>query len=223
MWGGTLSLSLQALVNDDTGAFDSSLRRAGAIAQKSRERRLVQKFLRGVATTDASTWTSNTTSGCTPVYTTGDTIAAARANIGKANAALQQKIGLDANPTGNMAKFYLAGPTAGLYLAGLLNQASGQVVANSGMAELVVSPWLEATTITGYSTTSYYVIADPNLVTGLVLSELAGLNGPQVMEYDAGSTIARNWKIFDAFEADLFWAANSAGTSTIFGAQQATT
>ena len=224
MWAGTLSLSFQAMVNDDTSSFDSSLRKVGPIAQKTREKRLIQKFLRGVATTDASTWTSNTTSGCTPVYTTGDTIAAARANIGKANAALQQKTGLDGNPTGNMAKFYLAGPTAGLYLAGLLNQAPGQLVSNSGQAELVVSPWLEATTITGYSTTSYYVIADPSLVDGLILTELAGLNGPQVMEYDSGSTLARNWKMFDAFEADLFWATTTDGsTKVIFGAQQATT
>jgi HK97 family phage prohead protease len=223
-WGGTLSLSFQALVNDDTASFDSSLRKAGAIAQKSREKRLIQKFLRGVATTDASTWTSNTTSGCTPVYTTGDLIAAARANIGKANAALQQKTGLDGNPTGNMAKFYLAGPTAGLYLAGLLNQAPGQIVSNSGQAELVVSPWLEASTITGYSTTSYYVIADPNLVDGLVLTELAGMSGPQVMEYDAGSVFAKNWKIMDVFEADLFWFTTTDGsTKVIPGAQQATT
>lgn len=223
MWGGTLSLSFQSMVNDDTGLFDASLRKAGPIAQKTREKRLIQKFLRGVATTDASTWTSNTTSGCTPVYTTGDLIAAARANIGKANKDLQLKIGLDGNPTGNMAAFYLAGPTAGLYLSGLLNQAPGQIVANSGQAELVVSPWLEATTITGYSTTSYYVVADPALVDGLILTELSGSNGPQVMEYDQGSTVARGWKIFDAFEADLFWAANAAGTNIIFGAQQATT
>ena len=223
VWAGTLSLSFQAMVNDDTGLFDASLRKAGPIAQKTREKRLVQKFLRGIATSDLSTWTGNTTSGCTPVYTTADTAAAARANIGKANAALQQKIGLDGNPTGNMGSFYFAGPTSGLYLAGLLNQAPGQPVANSGQGELVVSPWLEATTLTGYSTTSYYVLADPNLVDGLILTELAGLNGPQVMKYDQGSTLARGWKIFDAFEADLFWAANAAGTGIIFGAQQATT
>ncbi len=223
MWAGTLSLSFQAMVNDDTGLFDASLRKAGPIAQKTREKRLVQKFLRGVATTDASTWTSNTTSGCSPVYTTADTAAAARAKIGIANAVMQQKIGLDGNPTGNMASFYFAGPTPGLYLAGLLNQAPGQPVANSGQAELVVSPWLEASTVTGNSTTTYYIVADPSLVDGLILTELAGLNGPQVMEYDQGSTLARGWKIFDAFEADLFWAANAAGTNIIFGAHQATT
>jgi hypothetical protein len=223
MWGGTLSLSLQALINDDTASFDRSLRQAGAIAQKTIDRRLIQKFLRGTATTDASTWTSNTTSGATPVYTTSDLIAAARANIGKANKDLQLKVGLDGNPIGNMAKFYLAGPTAGLYLSGLLNQAPGQVVGNSGNAELIVSPWLEATTITGYSTTSYYVVADPAIVTGLILSLISGYETPQVQEYDAGAVGARKWKIWMPAEADLFWFTNKAGTKIIPGAQQATT
>jgi hypothetical protein len=223
MWGGTLSLSLQALISDDTGSFDRSLRQVGPIAQKTMERRLIQKFLRGIATTDASTWTSNTTSGCTPVWTTADTAAAARANIGKANAAMQVKVGLDGNPTGNMAKFYLAGPTSGLYLAGLLNQAPGQPVANGGQAELVVSPWLESSLITGYSPTSYYIVADPAMVTGLLLSLISGYESPQVQEFDSGAVGARKWKVWQPFEADLFWFANKAGTAVIPGAHQATT
>jgi hypothetical protein len=87
----------------------------------------------------------------------------------------------------------------------------------------VVTPWLEASTLTGFSTTTYYLIADPALVTGLVLSTVAGYESPQVQEYDAGAVGARKWKIWQPFEADLFWCANSAGTSLIPGAQQATT
>ena len=223
MWGGTVSWTVQAAISDDTSSLDRALRQAGPIAQKGIERRLVQKFLRGVATTDASTWTSNTTSGCTPVWTTADTIAAARANMGKVNAALQAKIGLDGNPTGNMARFLFAGPTAGNYLSALLNQAPGQSVANTGNYELVVSPWLEASAITGYSTTSFYGIADPMLATGLILSLVNGYETVQVQEFDAGAVGARKWKLWIPYEADLFWAANSAGTSTIFAAQQATT
>jgi HK97 family phage prohead protease len=224
MWGGTLSLSLQALINDDTASFDRSLRQAGAIAQKTIEKRVIQKFLRGTASTDASTWTNNTTSGCTPVFTTADTLAAARANIGKAKAALMQKIGLDGNPTGAMGRFILAPPTAGIYLGSLLGQAPGQTVANaSGQMELIVSPWLEASTVTGYSTTSYYVVADPMLVTGLVLSKISGYESIQVQEYDAGAVGARKWKMWLPFEADLVSMANSAGTTIIAAAQQATT
>jgi hypothetical protein len=130
MWGGTLSLSIQALVNDDTGAFDRSLKQSGAIAAKTQEKRLVQKFLRGIATIDLSTWTNNTTAGCTLVYTTGDTISAARANISRAGVAMMNRIGLDGNPTGNMPKFLLCGPTNSLYARGLLTSVGGQVVGN---------------------------------------------------------------------------------------------
>jgi hypothetical protein len=223
MWGGTLSLTMQALINDDTGVFERCLRQAPALANKAMEKRLVQKFLRGIATTDASTWTSNTTSGCTPVWTTADTLAAARANIGKVNAARGAKLGLDGLPTGNTARFLFAGPTSGLYIAGILGQAPGQSVANTGQAELVVSQFLEATAITGYSTTSYYGIADPMLATGLILAKIIGYENIQVQEYDAGAFAGRKWKLWIPFEASLFWAANKAGTSIIPAAQQATT
>lgn len=223
MWGGTLALSLQALISDDTASFDRALRQVGPIAQKTIERRIIQKLLMGTsAATGTSTWTSNTTSGCTPVYTTADTIAAARANISKANAALQVKVGLDGNPTGNMARFLVAGPTASIYLAGLLGQAPGQIVTN-GSFELVTTPWLESSTLTGNSTTSYYAISDPGLVTGLILSKINGFDSVQVQEFDAGAVGARKWKFFLPFEADLFYFTNAASTKVIPGAQQATT
>jgi hypothetical protein len=223
MWGGTVTLTTQALISDDTAAFDRALRQAGPLAQKAIERRLIQKFLRGIATTDASTWTSNTTSGCSPVWTTADTLAAARANLGKANAAMSAKLGMDGNPTGNFARFFLAGPTAGNFLAALMNQVPGQTVANAGAAELVTTPWLEAAALTGYSTTTYYAVADPMTTTGLILSLVSGYETVQVQEFDAGAVGARKWKLWIPAEADLFWAANSAGTSVIYGAQQATT
>ncbi len=224
MWGGTLSLSLQALISDDTAAFDRSLRQIGPIAQKTIDQRLVAKFLCGVATIGTSTWTSNTTSGCTPVFTTADTIAAARANVGKGPAALQNKTGLDGNPLANMTRFLLAGPTAGLYLAGILGQAPGQISQNAGQYELVVSPWLESSGITGNSSTSYYAVSDPALVTGLILSLITGYESPQLQEYDAGAVGARKWKAWMPMEADLFWFTTTDGsTKVIPGAQQCTT
>lgn len=226
MWGGTLSLTFQALVNDDTAQFDRSLRMAGVIAQKTIDRRVFQKLLMGTSAVEAtSTWTSNTTSGCTPVYTTADTLAAARANVGKAQAALMAKIGLDANPTGNMARFFVAGPTSGLYLNGIFGSAPGQTVSNASrpFPELIITPWLEATALIGYSTTSYYAVSDPAEVTTLMLSYITGYESPQVQEYDAGAIGARKWKVWMPFEADLFYDTNAAGTKVINGAQQATT
>jgi hypothetical protein len=228
MWGGTLSLTLQALINDDTSAFDRSLRQSGVIAQKTIDRRVYQKLLMGTsAATGTSTWTSNTTSGCSPVYTTADTLAAARAKINLGIAAMMQKTGLDGNPTGNIPSYFVAGPTSGAYLAGLLAAAPGQTVSNSyanGAMSLIITPWLEASALTGYSTTSFYVAASGSDVTSLVLSYINGYESPQVQEYDAGAVGARKWKIWLPFEADLFWyTAPDGSTKVIPGAQQCTT
>ena len=223
MWGGTLSLSLQALINDDTGQFERSLRMAGTIAQKTKEKRAIEKFLRGTATTVASTWTNNTTNGATIVYTSADEVAAARANIYRASVGLMNKLGLDGNPLGTMPRYLLCGPTNSLFARGLLQDASGQVVANSGSLELLVSPYFELSTLTGNSTTSYYLLADPMQVTGLLETVISGYENPQVQEYDAGAVGARKWKIWQPFEFDLFSVTNPAGTAIIPAAQQATT
>ena len=223
MWGGTVSLTLQALISDDTGSFDRQLRQAGAIAQKTKEKRAIQKFLRGTATTDASTWTNNTTSGSTLVYTSADTIAAARANIYRASVGMMNKIGSDGNPLGTIPKFLLCGPTNSLFARGLLQNVGGQIVANSGDLQMLVSPYLELSTITGNSTTSYYLIADPMVATGLLETVITGYENVQVQEYDAGAVGARKFKLWLPFEFDLFSMANSAGTTIIPAAQQATT
>lgn len=224
MWGGTLTLSLQALISDDTASFDRSLRQVGAIAQKTIDRRIVQKLLMGSsASTGTSTWTSNTSSGTTIVYTTADTAAAARKNLGIGNKDLQLKVGLDGNPTGNMARFLICGPTNGLYAMGLFGVAPGQPVLNSGGYELVQTPWLENSSLTGNSTTTYYLVADPMLVTGLILTEITGYESIQVQEYDAGAVGARKWKFWKPFEADLFKFTNASSTTIIPGAQQCTT
>lgn len=226
MWGGTMSLSFQALINDDTAQFDRNLRQAGLLAQKTINKRVFQKLLMGTSADEAtSTWTSNTVSGCSPVWSTADTLAAARAKIGVGIVSLMNKVGLDGNPLGTIPSFYIAGPTAGQYLNALLQGASGQTVANAIgglLPQLVVSPWMEASSLTGYSTSTFYLLADPNEVTGLVVSFLQGMNSPQVMQYDPGAVAAINWKIFQPFEADLAYL-TVGGTATIAAAQQCTT
>ncbi len=224
MWGGTISLSLQALVNDDTGQFNRHLAMAGTIADKTIDKRVFQKLLMGTSTDEAtSTWTSNTTSNCSPVWTTADTLAAARAKVNAGLVALMNKTGLDSNPLGTMARFFVAGPTAGAYIAGLRSPAPGQTVGNAfaGEQELIVSPWLESS-LAGHSTTTFYAVADPNEVSGLVLSKVAGFENIQVMPYDAGATAALKWKLWIPFEADLAYL-TVGSTATIAAAQQCTT
>jgi hypothetical protein len=235
MWGGTMALSFEALVNDDVGEFNRHLRMAGGIAAKTVDRRVFQKLLMGTSTSEGtSTWTSNTTSGCSPVWTTADTLAAARAKIGLGVVALMNKTGLDGNPLGTLPRYFVAGPTAGQYLSGLLQAVPGQSVGNgyAQLGELIISPWLEASALTGSSTTSFYIVADPQQTTGLVLTKLMGYDSIQVMPFDSGATAGLNWKLWLPFEADLHSAtyvppapSGSVGTSTtvVAAAQQCTT
>lgn len=223
MWGGTVSLSEQAIVSDDTGRFFENLRMAGVIAQKTRDKRTFQKLLMGTSTDEAtSTWTSNTTSSATIVHTTNDTAVAARANLNKVESALMNKIGLDGNPTGNMAS-YLVVPTDLSYVAaGLMGIAPGQQNQTQLRYQVIASPWLQFSALTGSSTTSYYLVADPNEATGLVLSTINGIDEPRVEQYDPGAVAAYKWKIYDPFEVGMgFHSVN--GTNTIAGIQQGTT
>ncbi len=225
MWGGTLSLTIQALLNDDTSSFDRSLRQTGIIAQKTIDKRVFQKLLLGTAavTATASTWTSNTTSGGTIAFTTADTKAASRQNIGKVRAAFMAKIGLDGNPGGQSGSIILVPPTQVQGALDLVGQQTSTTQSGAVDLEVVTSAWLEASALVGNSTTSYYLIANPMEVTGMLLSLISGYESPQVMEMDSGAVGARKWKIWMPFEADTFYFTNAAGTAIVPGIQQATT
>jgi hypothetical protein len=227
MWGGTLSLSLQALVSDDTASFERLLRMAGPIADKTIDRRVFQKLLMGTSAAEAtSTWTNNTTSGGSLVYTTADLAAAARAKLGLVRAALINKAGKDGNPYGNAPRFLVVPVTREMEALGITGGSGpalqAGVAQQASSLEVVATPWLEASALTGYSTTSYYVIADPNEVTTLVVSKVRGFETVQVMPYDAGAVAGFNWKLFLPFEADLVYDLVS-GTKYFPGAQQGTT
>jgi HK97 family phage prohead protease len=224
MWGGTLNLTMQALLSDDTSQFMANLRQAGVNAQKTIDKRVFQKLLMGTSSSEGtSTWTSNTTSGSL-TQTSDSQVVVARNNLGTVRAAFANKVGLDGNPLGHAPRFLICGPTAELAAKAVIGFAPGSNQATQNLfpgMEVVSSHWLELSSLTGYSTTSYYLLADPNEVAGLILSFLEGMDVPQTMEYDAGAVAARSWKVFLPFEADLAYAAVS-GTNTVFGAHQGT-
>lgn len=228
VWGGTLSLTLQALVNDDTGQFNRILAQSGMLLDKTIDRRTFQKLLMGTSTSEAtSTWTSNTTSGGSLVYTTADLAVAARGRVSLVRAALGNKVGLDGNPLGTMPSFLLCGLTREVEAQGIFGPSSpGQIGPGAqpsiASIQVLASAWLEATALTGSSTTSYYLLADPNEVTGLVLTKVQGYEGIQVDQYDAGAVAAIKYKLWSPFEVDLHFV-SVAGTNTIAAAQQGTT
>jgi hypothetical protein len=227
MWGGTLSLSLESLVSDDTASFERLLRMAGPIADKTIDRRTFQKLLMGTSASEATaTWTNNTTSGGSLVYTTADTMAAARGKLAVVRAGLINKVGKDGNPYGNLPRFLVVPVTREMEALGITGGSGpalqAGVAQQASSLEVVATPWLEASALTGNSTTSYYLLADPNEVTALVVSKVRGFETVQVMPYDSGATAGFNWKLFLPFETDLVYDLVSA-TKYFPGAQQGTT
>lgn len=221
MWGGTISLSEQAIVSDDTGRFMDNLRMAGVIAQKTIDKRFFQKLLMGTSLVETvATWTSNTTAA-TLVATTNDQVIAARANLAKVESALMQKIGLDGNPTGNMARFLIVPPDLQYQAVGMLGIAPGQQNTVPLRYEVVTTPWLQFSGLTGNSATSYYMMADPAEATGLVLSTINGIDEPRVEQYDPGAVAAYKWKIYQPFEVGMGFHVIG-GVNTIAGIQQGT-
>jgi HK97 family phage prohead protease len=228
MWGGTLSLTVQAIANDDTAQFDRTLGQAGAIADKTIDKRCFQKLLMGTSTSEAtSTWTSNTTSGGSLVYTTGDLAAAARGKLSIVRAAFMNKVGLDGNPLGNAPRYLCVPLTREMEAMGIVGGSGPLLTAGvqqpAASLEVVASPWLEFSSLTGYSTTSYYLVADPDAVTGLLVTKVRGYESIQAQPYDAGAVAALNVKLWLPFEVSLFKGANSAGTTIVPGAHQGTT
>lgn len=226
MWGGTLSLTLQALTNDDTGEFMRSLRQSGTIAQKTINKRVYQKLLMGTSTSTAtSTWTNNTTVGDIQ-YATSDAAYAARQKLDGVIAALMQKTGQDGNPLGTVPQFLLCAPSLAGQAGGIAGGvAPGQVANNtpiSGSLQVIASPWLATGSgLTGAASTSYYLLANAMQTTGMMVSKIRGMETPQVMQYDAGAVAAAKYKIYLPFEADLV-NQSVGGTATIAAAQQGT-
>ncbi len=230
MWGGTLSVSLQAMVNDDTSQFERSLRQAGPIADKTVDRRAFQKLLMGTSAVEAtSTWTNNTTSGGSLVYTTQDLMAAARGKVAIGRAGMANKVGKDGNPLGNLPRFLVVPLTREMEALGIVGMsgpglAGGEQQTILRSLEVIASPWLEAVALTGYSVTSYYLVADPAEVTGLVLSKVRGFESVQVTPYDAGPVAALNYNLWLPFEVDAVYDLVGATPNKIFpGLHQVTT
>jgi hypothetical protein len=206
LFGATVSLTFQALVNDDLGEFASLLSRAGAIAQRTIEKEAYNALNNG-------TFTNNTTSGVAGLATA--------AGMDVLRAAFDKKTGPAGEVLGNSPKYLLV-PSA-LRTKALQNTAQVQtypLVMNVNTdIETVVSPFLTEAGTPSQSTV--YLCGDPALVDTVLIGFLNGMESPQVAEYDAGAIAARKWKIMLPLVAVL---ATTTVNSTIFipGIQQGT-
>jgi HK97 family phage prohead protease len=202
LWGATISLTYQALVNDDMGEFMNMLNRVGAIAQRTIDKQVY-------AVVNAATWTNNT-DAVTGLATAGD--------LDTVRKSFEKKTGPSGEIMGNTPKFLLV-PSC-LRTAALQGttqvQGSTAMVTHGDLIPVITPHLTEAGTA---SQSLFYLAGDPSLVDTVVVSFLQGAETPQTMEYDAGATAARKWKVILPFVATL---ASTTVSSTIYipGMQQ---
>ncbi len=206
LWGATISLTMQALVNDDLGEFSSMLNRAGAIAARTVDKQVY-------TVVNAGTYTANTTSGIAGLATAAD--------MSELRAAFDVKTGPAGEILGNTPRYVLVPSCLRNQVLTLTTQVQAYPVVTNTNTDLqaVVTPYLTQAATPSQSTV--YMVGDPNLVDSVVVAFLQGMESPQVAEYDAGAVAARKWKIMLPFVASLA-TTTVAGTIYMPGIQQGT-
>ncbi len=202
LYGATISLSYQAIVNDDLSEFSSMLGRAGAIAQRTIDK-AVYALLNG------ATWTNNTTS-LTGLATAGD--------LDILRAAFDTKTGPAGEVLGNTPKYLLVPSCLRTPALQLTTQVQGSTaeVTNTDLIPVVTPHLTQAGTA---SQSVIYLAGDPRVVDTVVVAFLSGAETPQIAEYDAGAIAARKWKIMQAF-VPVLATTTVAGTIYIPGMHQ---
>jgi HK97 family phage prohead protease len=188
--GGTISLTEEALVNDDLGEFVRLLNSGGMIADRSIEFAVTKALV-------AWDFSGKTTE----VTTAGDPTAA---NAGKVRAALMKLADPSGNPMGNEPTHIVVPPSQfdNAWKLCFPGPAAQEAQSFAGRLKPVELPWLESATAgTGYSTDDWYMSANPSLGIGLRVAFLNGQETPRLQEFDAGATDARKWKVKLPFKA----------------------
>jgi hypothetical protein len=204
---------MQTLVNDQLGLFMAELRRAGAIAALTIDRRVYEVLMNATWTNDLST--------SAPIATA--------TNLDKPRAALKSKLSPAGEKMGVVARFLLHDPASAVnaQMATGAIYAPGQSLAPSLASRSIVpveSHWIGDTALkSGVATTDYYLAGDPSVVDTVLVNFLEGVGlAPIITPFDAGAVAAEKWKILVPFEATVATHTDSAGNARISGMQKAT-
>jgi phage head maturation protease len=213
-WGATISVTLEALVNDELGEIMRSFSRAGYAAARTIERQVYSALLNATWTNDATTSAGLGTAG----------------KIDAARAALKGKLSPAGEKMENDAAIIIVDPvnrfnaeaaTGQLY--GNATGANAQTGSNATRGIRVVdSTFVGDTSIYGSAlTTDWYLLNDPNIVDTIVVEFLRGMRAPQIQEFDAAAVDATNYKIRLPFQATIATHTDSAGNARVTGGQRA--
>jgi HK97 family phage prohead protease len=206
LWGATLSLTMQAIANDDVGGFMRKLAQAGFIARRTIERQVFYKLLN-------ATWTYDVTTGAA-LGTAG--------NLDKVIAALRGKLDMAGNRMGITPKYLLHDPItrqAARQDCGVII-APGQTTMASVAIEPLESPWVGDTNLEATAATSdYYLVGDPRIYDTVLVELLRGILSPIVAPFDPGAVAAEKVKIMLPFQATVATHTDSAAHARVTGIQ----
>ena len=212
MHGSTVSLSFQALANDELGEFMRSLQRAGSIARRSIDREVYRVLLN-------ATWTNDVT---------GSATLATASNLSTVRAALAEKQDPAGEVMGLTPRYLLvdhANVTDAETATGEIN-APGQTTQIPSLNRAITTVpthWIGDTNLlSGALTTDYYLTSDPALVDTVLVSMLRGVSAPMVVPFDPMAVAAEKWKIMLPFVATAATHDDADGNTRITGIQKAT-
>jgi HK97 family phage prohead protease len=215
LFGATVSVSFQAIVNDQLGQILRDLGRTGALAAMTVDRLVYSKLVGG-------TWTNDTSTSAT---------LATPSNLDKPRAALKNKLSPANEKLGIVARYLLHDPANAVNAEVATGKiyGPGQTTSPSQGSKQIIpveSHWISDTALAGGAlTTDYYLTGDPNVVDTVLVNFLEGVGQtPIIMPYDAGAVAAEKYKIMLPVQATMATHTDGAATpaTRVSGMQKAT-
>ncbi len=215
LFGATVSVSFQALVNDALGQILRDLKRTGALAAMTVDRLVYSKVVGGTWTNDTSTSAGLATA----------------ANLDKPRAALKAKLSSANEKLGIVARYLLHDPANAVpaeVATGKIYGPGQTTVPSQGSKQIIPieSHWIGDTALAGGAlTTDYYLAGDPSVVDNVLVNFLEGVGEtPIIMPFDAGAVAAERYKVMLPVQATLATHTDGAATPAVrvSGMQKAT-
>lgn len=213
LYGATISLTMQTIINDQLGEFMRSLRQIGVVAMRTIDRQAYSALLN-------ATWTNDTTTSVTLGTAT---------NLDKVRKDLAGKLNPAGEKMGISPRYLLHDPalTNSAQVATGAIYAPGQTTVPTLQNRSIIpieSAWIGDTSLlAGVLTTTYFLTGNPEIYDTILIQLLEGVGlSPIIKPFDAGATPGERWLILLPFSATAATHTDSAGNARVHGIQKAT-
>jgi len=204
--GKILTVTRQALINDDVGYWAEAIMELGRQGARSHEHDVYAALLANTG----NFWHSNNNN-----YMTGSTTVLSYDSLGAAVKLLRERVDGDNMPIGLIPMVLLVPPALEQVAKQLVNSATlarDQATDNLGTSnpflglKVEVEPRLASTAIhANASDTAWYLFADPRQAAALVVSYLDGKETPTIEEVELpAEVLGKGWRIYFDYGCDLY-------------------